>query len=115
VHDLTTLLSCIFPNQLFVGTGLEKVSAFTVACPRETSIGRANLIAVFIQQLTWYITAALWNVINRAALILVLVNFGGWIPHTLRLYLTDLILYTGRHIVALAARQHQTSEKKAVD
>ena len=72
-------------------------------------------MAVFIQQLTWYIAAALWNKVDRPALIPVLVDFSRWIPHTLRLYLPDLILYAARQVVALAAHQHQASEKEAID
>lgn len=110
-----TLPSCIFPNQLFVGSGREKVATPAIARPGKAPVGRANLIAVFIQQLTWYVTAALWNKVNRLALVSVLVNSGGWTPNTLRLYLPDLVLYATRQVVALAAHQHQASEKNVID
>jgi len=110
-----TLPSCIFPNQLFVGAGREEVATPAIARPGKPPVGRADLIAVFIQQLTWYIAAALWNKVDRLALIPVLVNSGGWTPNTLRLYLPDLILYATRQVVALAAHQHQASEKEAID
>ena len=70
----------IFPDQFFVCPFGIKIRAFAIAVAGNAAIGRADVVRIFIQHLTWNVAAVGREKINRFAIVGIRIYLGGWIP-----------------------------------